>query len=167
MSNQPFMFPEPERCVHCAMYIPSLTSTPPTYKPRSITTTLLVIVNAVPHTEGCSQWLAVHFSPKFSSAFSFESYGIVPFVPDILAFKRRNCTSWDHERRQLQGLTSNVCRKYCCLFALYMDRGYTPQKFIALFDACNADRQVEGKFMADFGAEMPRGCLSQCCRSCL
>ena len=91
--------------------------------PRSITKICNVIFNADSHTDGCSHWLAVHFRPKSSSDYYFDSYGIVPFLPDILAFIRRNCTNWDHNKRQLQGLTSDVCFKYCCLFALYMDRG--------------------------------------------
>jgi len=97
--------------------------------PRSITKTC----TADPHTEGGSHWLAVHFRPKSLYAYYFDSYGIVPFVPDILAFVTRNCTIWDHNKRTLQSLTSDVCGKYCCLFALYMDRGYTPQQFVALF----------------------------------
>ena len=48
-------------------------------------------------------------------------------------FVQRNSTTWDRNKRQLQSLTSDVCVKYCCLFALYMDRGYTPQQFVALF----------------------------------
>ena len=44
-------------------------------------------------------------------------------VPAIHEFIRRNCAVWDYNSRHLQGLTSNVCGKYCCLFALYADRG--------------------------------------------
>jgi len=86
--------------------------------PRSITKTCTVIVNADPHKEGGSHWLAVHFRPKSSSAYYFDSYGIVPFVPAILAFIKRNCTSLDRNKRQLQSLSSDVCGRYCCLFAL-------------------------------------------------
>ena len=135
--------------------------------PHSITKTFTVIVIADPHAEGGSHWLPVHFRPKSSRTYYFDSYGIVPFVPDILEFIRRNYTTWDLNRRQFQGLTSYVCGKYCSLFALYMDRGYIPQQFVALFDVCNADRQVEGIFTAEFGGEMPHGGLGQCCRSCL
>jgi len=53
-------------------------------------------------------------------------------------------------------MTSEVCGKYCCLFALYTDRGYTPQQFVALFGDAE-DRQVEEIFTAEFGAKMPRG----------
>jgi len=86
-------------------------------------------------------------------------------VPDILAFVTRNCTTWDRIKGTPQCLTSDVCGKYCSLFALYMDLGYTPQQFVALFDDV-ADQQVE-VFTAEFGAKMPRGGWGQCCRSCL
>ena len=89
-----------------------------------------VIVNADPRTEIGSYWLAVHFRPKSSNAYYFDSNGILPLVPNIQAFIKRNCTTWDYNRRQLQGLTSDVCGKYCCLFALYIDRGYTQEKYI-------------------------------------
>jgi len=48
-------------------------------------------------------------------------------VLEILAFVKRNYTTKDLNRRQLQSPTGNVCGKYCCLFALYLDRGYIPQ----------------------------------------
>ena len=37
-----------------------------------------------------------------------------------------------------------------------MDRGYTPQQFVALFGT-PADRQVEELFTAEIGPKMPRG----------
>jgi len=45
-----------------------------------------------------------------------------------------------------------VCGHYCCLFALYIDRGYTPKQFVALFNADIADRQVEKIFLTEFGS---------------
>jgi len=86
--------------------------------PRSITKICTVIVNADPHTKRGSHWLAVHFRPKSPYAYDFVSYGIVPFVPEIVDFVRRNSTTWDRNKIQLQSLTSDVCGKYCCLFAL-------------------------------------------------
>jgi len=63
-------------------------------------------------------------------------------------------------------MTSDVCGQYCCLFALYMDRVYTPQQFITLFAGRgNEDRQVKQMFASEFGATLPRGDLGQCCRS--
>jgi len=83
-------------------------------------------------------------------------------VPDILAFIKRNCTTWDYNKRQLQSLTSDVCVRYCCLFALYMDRGRTPQQFVAPFGEVEAaDFEVGRMFTAEFGAEILRGFWGQ------
>jgi len=90
--------------------------------PRSIARTCTLIVSADPHTDRCSHWLALHILFKSSIAYYFVSYGIVPLVPEIQAFIRRNRTTLDYNRRQLQGPTSNVRGKYCCLLALHMDR---------------------------------------------
>jgi hypothetical protein len=103
--------------------------------PNSIVRSGTVIVNADPHTEKGSHWLAIHFEPKASSAYYFDSYGTSPIVPAIHAFLKRNCTVWVHNTVQLQGLTSRVCGQYCCLFALYMDQAYTPKQFVGLFNA--------------------------------
>jgi len=46
---------------------------------------------------------------------------LIPHVPDIQAFIRRKSTVSNYNKRQLQGLTINVCGKYCCLFAPYTD----------------------------------------------
>ena len=89
-------------------------------------------------------------------------------MSDIQAFLKRNCMTWDHNVRHLQGMTKDVCGKYCCLYALYTDRGNTSQKFVALFDTYGAaDRQVKQILATEFRAEMPRGGWGQCCRSCL
>jgi len=120
--------------------------------PRSVTQTGTVIINTDSHTEKVSHWLAVHFFPKSSSAYYFDSYGFLPLVPDIEPFIRRNCTVWDYNKGQLQGLTSNTCGKYCCLFALYMDRGFTARQFVGqLESAASADRQIVRAFASDFG----------------
>jgi len=98
--------------------------------PNSITPSGTVIINADPHTEKGSHWLAIHFETKASSAYYSDSYGISPIIPAKQAFVKRNCTVWVYNTVQLQGLTSTVCGQYCCLFALYMDKGYTPKQFI-------------------------------------
>jgi len=134
--------------------------------PRSVTQSGKVIINADPHTEKCSHWLAVHFLTKSSSAYFFDSYGIVPVVPDIAAFIRRNCTVWDYNRRHVQGLTSNICGKYCCLFALYMDWGFAAKQFFGRFDgASSADGQIIRIFASEFGYPRWQGSGGQCSSS--
>jgi hypothetical protein len=119
--------------------------------PCSIVRTGTVIVNTDPHTEKRSNWLAIHFQTQSSSSYFFDSYGCYPHIPAIHDFIRRNCTVWQYNNVQLQGSTSTICCENCCLFALYMDRGYTPQQFVGLFNADNADRRVHRLFCQEFG----------------
>ena len=133
--------------------------------PHSKAHACTVIINADHHTEKGSHWLAVQFLSKSSSAFYFDSYVMPPtLVPAIHEFIRRNCTVWDYNKKQQQGLTSNVCGKYCCLFALYASRGYSPRQIVGLLDA--EVREIERAFLAEFGPPLrPRrrnGC--QCSR---
>jgi len=128
---------------------------PSDYLTRSVTRLGTVIINADPHTEKGSHWLAVQLRPRSSSAYYVDSYGIVPLVHPIQAFIRRNCITWDHNMRQLQSLTRNNCGKYCCLFVLYMDRGFTPKQFVGLFDGGAqqaADRWIDLAFASEFGS---------------
>ena len=134
--------------------------------PHSIQRAGTLIINTDPHTKKGSHWLAIHFQPKSSTAFYFDSYGQPPYNTDIQTFLRRNCTVWDYNKTQLQGPTSIVCGKYCCLFALYTDRGFTPHHFTeGLFTADIADRQITDLFASEFGSlrGTPRG--GQCCTS--
>jgi len=110
--------------------------------PFSITKSGTVIINADRQKEKVSHWLAVNFLPKSSSAYFFGSYGIIPLVHDIAAFMIRNCYVWDYNWRQLQGLKCNVCGKYCCLFAPYIDQGLTVKQFVGIFEGASADRQI-------------------------
>jgi hypothetical protein len=134
--------------------------------PRSIVRTGTVIVNTDPHTEKGSHWQAIHFQPRSSRCYFFDSYGRHPHVPAIHDFIRRNSVVWQYNTVQLQGPTSTVCGEYCCLFALYMDRGNTPQQFVGLFNADCADRQVHHLFCRELG---PPRCSrlrgGQCCTS--
>jgi len=132
--------------------------------PYSVTQPSTVIVNTDAHTQSGSHWLAIRLEPRSSTAFYFDSYGQSPHIHDIQSFLRRNCTVLNYNNTQLQGPTSTVCGKYCCLFALYMDRGYTGKQFVGLFTPGRADQQVEN-FFQEFGSlrGVPRG--GQCCTS--
>jgi len=135
--------------------------------PRSIVQTGTVIVNTDPHTQRGSHWQAIHFqNPRSSSCYFFDSYGRHPHISSILDFIQRNCTVWRYNRTQLQGRTTTICGEYCCLFALYMDRGYSPQQFVGLFAADNADRQIHRLFRSEFGPTLCKHHTGgQCCTS--
>jgi len=120
--------------------------------PRSITQTSTVIVNEDAHTQSGSHCLAIRLEPRSSTAFYFDSYGLPPNIHEIQTVLRRNCTVLYYNTIELQGPLSLVCGEYCCLFALYMDRGYTGKQFAGLFTPGVAEQQVE-KFLApEFGS---------------
>ena len=117
------------------------------------------IVNTDPHTASGSHWLAIHFQSRSHFCYYFDSYGLPPFIPSIQSFIRRNCSVWDYNSVQLQRPASTVCGKYCCLFALYIDRGYTPKQFVGLLATATADKLVSEMFESEFGSirNMSRG----------
>ena len=119
--------------------------------PPSLTRSATLIVNTDPHTANGTHWLAIHLQPRSYSGYFFDSYGLPPHLPSILTLLRRACSVWEYNTTHLQGLTSTFCDKYCCLFALYMDRGYSPKQFVGLFDAAIADSQISSLFASDFG----------------
>ena len=92
-----------------------------------------------------------------TATFSIPTAAILLFPPSKISYdvivQSGNTTT------QLQGPTTTVCGEYCCLFALYMDRGYTPQQFVGLFTAENADRNIHQLFCSEFGSG------GQCCTS--
>jgi len=112
-----------------------------------------VILNTDPHMQEGTHWLAIHFQPKSSTAFFFDSYGQPPPSDlNILSFLKRNCTVWNYNTTSLHIPTSVVCGHYSCLFALYLDEGYTPQQFVRMFSPSIADRQVVHLFTRNFGS---------------
>jgi hypothetical protein len=133
--------------------------------PHSITQPSTVIVNTDAHTQTGTHWLAIRLEPRSSTAFYFDSYGLSPHINDIQSFLRRNCTILHYNNVPLQGPLSTVCGKYCCLFALYMDRGYTAQQFVGLFTPGLADQQVENLFAQEFGSLRGLSRGGQCCVS--
>ena len=110
-----------------------------------------LIANIDPHMESGSHWLAIHVQPRSHSSFYFNGYGLPPFVPSVESFLHRNNIVQNYNAVHLQGPTNTVCDKYCCLFALYMDRGYTPRQFVGLLPTASADRVVADLFASDFG----------------
>ena len=133
--------------------------------PRTITQPGTIIVNCDPHTEDGSHWLAINFQHKSCSGFYFDSYGLRPYIPSIRSLLQRTCPVWNFNAVQLQCLASTVCGHYCSLFALYLDRGYSPKQFSSLFDPKTADKQVAQMFTSEFRSGHESGVPSggQCC----
>jgi hypothetical protein len=110
-----------------------------------------LIVKTDRHTESGSHWLAIHLQPRSSTAYYFDSYDLPPIIPSIQTFINRNCTAWDYNSVQLQGPTTAVCGKYCCLFALFMNKCYSLQQCVGLIGTVDTDKRVSEMFKAEFG----------------
>jgi len=124
-----------------------------------------IIINTDPSTKRGSHWLAIRFEPRSSYSYYFDSYGNPASVPSIQEFIRRNSTVCQYNTVQLQGPTSTICGHYCCLFALYLDKGFTPEQFVGLFTADNADLQAARLFETEFGRRRCARHGGQCCTS--
>jgi len=100
-----------------------------------------------------SHWVAVCFSDSGCAEY-FDSYGLPPFKYEIIAYLQRHSISWTFNRHRLQGLTSNVCGHYCCLYANHRARGLSMTSFVNMFVTarytCNDKRAVR-MFRAQFG----------------
>ena len=118
--------------------------------PPSITRSATLIVNTDPLIAKRTHWLGIHPQPRSYSGYFFDSYGLPPLIPSILTFLRRTCSVWEYNTTQLQEWTCNVCEHYCCIFALYMHRGYSPRQFEGLFDPATADSQISRLFALEF-----------------
>ena len=94
--------------------------------PPPLTLSATLIVNTDLHSAKGTHWLATHLQPRSYSTYFFDSYGLPPLFPSILNYLRRACSVLEYNTTQLQGLISAVCGEYCCVFALYMDRGLSP-----------------------------------------
>jgi hypothetical protein len=117
-----------------------------------ITRSGTLIVNTDPHTESGSHWIAIHIQSCSSRLYYFDFYCLPPYISAIQSFINRNCTVWDYNTVQLQGRTTTVYGKYCCLLALYTDSGYSPQKFVGLLrGSSQSDKRVSELFKAEFG----------------
>jgi hypothetical protein len=110
-----------------------------------------LIVNIDRLTESGSHWFVIHLQPRSSTAYYFDSYGLPPFISSIQSFMNRKCTVGNYNSLQLQGPTTAVCGKYCCTFASYKNKGYSPQHFVGLIATVDTEKRVSEMFRAEFG----------------
>ena len=90
--------------------------------PSTLTKSCIIIINLDKLYMPGSHWVAICFSDSGSAEY-FDSYGLPPFRIEIMAYLQRHWISWTFNRHRLQGLSSNVCRHYCCFYALHRPKG--------------------------------------------
>jgi len=100
--------------------------------PSTLIKPSIILINLNKHYMPGSHWVAICFSDSGCTKY-FESYGLPSFKYEIMAYLQRHSISWTFNRHRLQGLTSNVCGNYCCLYTLHRARGISMMSFVNVF----------------------------------
>jgi hypothetical protein len=115
-----------------------------------------------------SHWVAVCFSDSGYAEY-FDSYGLPPYKLEIMAYLQCHSISWTFNRHRLQGLTTNVCGHYCCIYALHRARGLSMTSFVNMFSPARYtynDIKAVRMFRAQFGECPACGRLEEQQQSC-
>ena len=114
--------------------------------PSTLIKPSVIVVNLDKHHMPASHWVAGYTE-------YFDSYGLPHYELEIIAFLQRHSISWTCNRHRLQGLTSNVCGHYCCMYALHRAGGQTMTSFVNMFVSARytcSDKKAVGLFRAQF-----------------
>ena len=93
---------------------------------------LIIVINLDKHYVPCSHCKAVCFSESGYTEY-FDSCGLPPFKLEINSYLQRHLISWTFNHHRIQGLTSNVCGYYCCLYTLHKASGQSMTSFVSTF----------------------------------
>jgi len=97
--------------------------------PSSLTWT----IEGVDHDRPGQHWVAFYIDEHGTGTY-FDSYGLPPLDSRFLLRLRRNSTTYRWNTTQLQGMLSQTCGQYCCVFLYFMCKGYNLNQFLNLFD---------------------------------
>lgn len=85
-------------------------------------------------TQPGSHWVSIYVT-KNSDGFYFDSYGLLPTVPNHIRVLRKNCRQLRYNTVQLQSESSKVCGQFCIMFLFFMCRGGTLFEFQNIFSS--------------------------------
>lgn len=100
--------------------------------PKKFTLPAIFVINLSPHTESGSHWVSVYIS---SSRFGyyFDSFGLPIRNRYILHFLKKHARRIDHNKKQLQHITSIKCGQFCCAFAVTILKNGSMSTFLNRF----------------------------------
>ena len=111
-----------------------------------------IIINIDKHYMPGSHWVPLCLSDSGYAEY-FDSYGLPPYKLEITSYLQNHSISWTFNHHRLQGLTSNICGHYCCLYELHRVRRLSMTSFASIFSparySCNDIRAVR-MFRAQF-----------------
>jgi len=88
-----------------------------------------IVCNTDPISKPGQHWIALFIDDNGVGEY-FDSYGQEPSVPDIKDFLHRNCDSWQHNPRTVQGMMSSTCGQYCLYYLLLRCRGWPMHRIV-------------------------------------
>jgi hypothetical protein len=128
----------------------------------------IIVISLDKHYMPGSHWVAVCFSDSGYAEY-FDSYGLPPYNIEIMAYLRRHSISWTFNGHRLQGLNTNVCGHYCCIYALHSAGGLSMTSFVIIFSperyTC-IDIKAIRTFRAQFGLCPACGQMEEQQQSC-
>lgn len=110
--------------------------------PRVWTRSTAIVANTDNHNRPGQHWVAFYVDEQGAGTY-FDSYGLPPLDSRFLLLLRRNSTTHRWNTTRLQGLFSQTCGQYCCVFLYFMCRGYNLRQFLDLFTVdCERNDQL-------------------------
>lgn len=100
--------------------------------PNHFSLPAIFVINLSPHTEAGSHWVATYITVD-RCAFYFDSFGLPIKNICIFRFIKKHANWIDHNKNQLQHITSNKCGKFCCVFAIAILKNCSLSSFMSKF----------------------------------
>jgi len=95
-----------------------------------------LIVNTDPSFKNGEHWVAIYFDQDHCCEY-FDSFGLLPYIPNIVSFIRDNSISLKHNHFHLQSVNSSVCGLYCIFFLYKRCRQNSLGEVLNLFSFSN------------------------------
>ncbi len=116
--------------------------------PNSFTLPAAFIINLSPTNLPGTHWVVI-FIDKQRHLEYFDSFGIYPQVPNILAFMKKQSRKITCTNQQLQHITSKNCGKFASVYVMFKLSEKSTSHFLNLFskNLIINDRLIENYFM--------------------
>ena len=107
--------------------------------PNRISYPCVLVVNTDLAGSPGEHWTCVYID-AFQKGVFFDSYGIGPRHPVLLAFLNYHCLSWFHSEIPIQSVFSTKCGEFCLYFLFLRARGVSLQRILSPFDRLRLDK---------------------------
>lgn len=121
--------------------------------PSTFSLPAIFVINHDRYGEPGSHWVAISITDTGIASY-FDSFGLEPIQNYLKFFLKLHSKHWTYNKERLQGVISNVCGQYSCVFALNMSFGLDMESFTKQFsnkNFCINDQLVMDMYREYFG----------------